>query len=125
MSEVAGGRGAPGPALGVLGGPNTQTDGARRRSVDITQPAQRLVIALGGLQRQLLDGIGPLIKGDESYGMAGEAAGGGPPLRRGAVRHPPGPNNPHKTPGSRAGGGPCTRGEGGDPAPHLLGDSVG
>src|SRR5439155_14245352 len=75
----------------VLEGTNNETDGAHRRSVDITQPAQGLVIALGGLQRELLDGIGPLLKGDESYGMAGDAAGQVHQLRRGPVRDRPGP----------------------------------
>src|SRR3989454_11263884 len=75
----------------VLEGTNNETDGAHRRSVDITQPAQGLVIALGGLQRELLDGIGPLLKGNEPHGMARDPAGQVNQLRRGPVRDRPGP----------------------------------
>src|SRR5213078_3364094 len=52
-------------AVRVLEGTNDQADRPHRPAVDIAQPAQRLIIALRRLQRQLLDGIGPLIKGDE------------------------------------------------------------
>ena len=59
----------------VLEGTNNETDWPHSRAVDFTQPAQRLVIALGGFQRQLLDGIGPLLKGNEPHGMARDPAG--------------------------------------------------
>src|SRR5438552_17226151 len=66
--------GAPLPGR-VLEGTNDQADRTHRRAVDIAQPAQRLMVALRGLQRQLLDRIGPLLKRDEPHRVAGDPAG--------------------------------------------------
>src|SRR5207248_4530040 len=63
--DVARDQAGPLLARRILEGTNNQTHWPHRRSVDITQPAQRLIVALRRLQRQLLDRIGTLLKGDE------------------------------------------------------------
>src|SRR5439155_12827476 len=77
--------GAPLPGW-VLEGTNDQADRTHRRAVDIAQPAQRLIVALRGLQRQLLDRIGTLLKGDEPHRVAGDPAGQVDQRRCGPVR---------------------------------------
>ena len=72
-------------AIRILEGTNDQADRPHRRAVDIAQPAQRLIVALRGLQRQLLDRIGALLKGDEPHGVAGDSAGQVDQVRCGPV----------------------------------------
>src|SRR5438034_3078892 len=72
-------------AAWILERTNDQADRTHRRAVDIAQPAQRLIVALRGLQRQLLDRIGPLLKGDEPHGVAGDPAGQVDQVRCGPV----------------------------------------
>src|SRR5205823_9538585 len=73
-------------AVRVLEGTNDQADRPHRRAVDIAQPAQRLIVALRRLQRQLLDRLGTLLKGDEPYRVAGDPAGQVDQVRCGPVR---------------------------------------